>query len=158
MIMSSWRLEGCSTLASQCIQQHEEESSRSMDTWKLTPLALSQRASRTLISSGVPLILLHCCDYVAQSLPRSQCRRDLDCIDFFAGKGAISRLSVNRAAQLTSLMWSTWGMTVTYVTSYPRLAFSRRPALWPVDLGEESQDCMKSYQVLPSDLNLGVLF
>ncbi|CAK9034001.1 Putative rhamnose biosynthetic enzyme 1 [Durusdinium trenchii] len=60
-------------------------------SWKNTPLALSVRSANLLVSWGVPLILLHLCDSIAQEVPRSENRRDLAVVDAFCGQAEITR-------------------------------------------------------------------
>lgn len=56
----------------------------------MSPLALSKRASALLLCWGVPLLLLHLTDYIAQNSPRGQQHRGLDVVDAFCGEAALS--------------------------------------------------------------------
>lgn len=60
-------------------------------TWKTSPLALSVRVSQLLVAWGIPLVVLHMCDFIAQTTPASESRRDLAAVDAFCGQAEITK-------------------------------------------------------------------
>lgn len=56
----------------------------------VTPLSLSSRQSQLLIRLGLPLLFLHCIDYVIENTPDGLSRRDLTNLDLFSGEAAIN--------------------------------------------------------------------
>ncbi|CAL1164150.1 unnamed protein product, partial [Cladocopium goreaui] len=59
--------------------------------WTTSPLALSRRTSNLLLSFGVPLLVLHLCDSIAQQTPVEESFRDLDVLDAFSGQGEVTK-------------------------------------------------------------------
>eukprot|EP00438_Fugacium_kawagutii_P005053 Skav203644 [mRNA] locus=scaffold1120:374302:375204:+ [translate_table: standard] len=69
----------------------------------VSQLALTKRAAQVLLYLGAPLVLLHVCDYIAQHVDSGAlAKRDLHCLDLFAGAQAVTNGFVGEGLKAAS--------------------------------------------------------